>query len=162
MRRLLLSLVVSLALLLPLSALAVDVGQGLIPFAGTSLQGEKIDLDQYIGKNPIMLIFWASWCPNCQREVPKVNALLKEYGPRGMKFIAINVGMNDSVERARAFMKKHGMNYPVLFDQKSVLSRKYGVQGVPTVVVADKQGRVIFRNFGVPEISEENFQKMTR
>jgi len=148
-------------LAVPAAGFAVGVGDLLTSFAGTSLNGKEIDLDTALGKKPVLLIFWASWCPNCSREVPKVNALMKKYGTR-MLFVGINVGFNDSRERALAFMKKYEMAYPVLFDEKGTLSRKYRVQGVPTVLIADRKGRVVFRNFGVPEISGQDFEKLSR
>ena len=78
-----------------------------------------------------------------------------------MSFIGVNVGYNDSVERARSFIRKTGMTYPVLFDKKSTIARQYQVQGVPTIIIADKKGKVIFKNYGVPEISEETFSHLT-
>ncbi|BCO10473.1 hypothetical protein GF1_28490 [Desulfolithobacter dissulfuricans] len=150
-------------LLLPLTASgAIKVGDTVAPFTGTDMNGRQVDLGQVIGKQPIMLIFWASWCPNCKREVPRVNELQEKYGSRGMYFLGINVGFNDSPERARAFMESTGMNYPVLFDKQGTISRQYGVQGVPTIIVTDKSGRVVFKNFGVPEITDENFKQLSQ
>jgi len=109
-----------------------------------------------------MLIFWASWCPNCKSEVPKVNALVKKYKSKGMEFIGINVGYNDSEGKARRFMDKNGITYPVIFDKKGIIPRQYGVQGVPTVLVANKKGIVVFRNYEIPEISDEYFQQINQ
>jgi peroxiredoxin len=78
-----------------------------------------------------------------------------------MSFIGVNVGYNDSVERARSFINKTGMSYPVLFDKKSTIARKYQVQGVPTIIIADKKGKVVYKNYGVPELSEESFSQLT-
>ena len=107
-----------------------------------------------------MLIFWASWCPTCKTEVPKINQLAEKFKGRGMEFIAVNVGFNDSVERAQAFVKKTGMLYPVFFDATGVVTEQYRLQGVPTVIIADKQGVIQFRNYGAPDISEANFAQL--
>ena len=149
-----------LLLLLPLSALALDQGESLIPFAAKDMDGNTIDLSTVIGKQPVMLVFWASWCPNCRSEVPKVNALKEKYEKQGMTFLAVNVGHNDSEAKARKFMEKYGMNYPVVFDKSSDISAKYRIQGVPTVLVADQKGTIVFKNYGVPEITEEDFQHL--
>lgn len=79
-----------------------------------------------------------------------------------MEFIGINVGHNDSERKARRFMDKTGMTYPVIFDNKGKISRQYGIQGVPTILVADKKGVIVFKNYGVPEISDDKFQQLNQ
>lgn len=158
-----LRLLVLLASLLffPGLSLAVQQGQPLIPFKGTDLDGKPFDLAQSIGSKPVMLIFWASWCPTCATEVPKVNRLAEKFRERGMEFVAVNVGFNDSVERAQGFIRKTGMHYPALFDGSGKITEPYALLGVPTVIIADKKGVVRFRNFVAPDISEEQFARLT-
>ncbi len=155
-------LTLALILLLPISALALNQGDSLFPFTAKDMDGKTIDLAAVIGKKPIMLIFWASWCPNCKTEVPKVNELVKKYRGQGMEFIGINVGHNDSEGKARRFMDKTGMTYPVIFDNKGKITRQYSIQGVPTILVADKKGVIVFKNYGVPEISDDKFQQLNQ
>ena len=147
-------------LLLPASLPAVQEGQQLLPFKGTDLEGNVLDLRQSIGTKPVLLVFWASWCPSCKEEVPKINRLAEKYGGRGMEFIAINVGYNDSVERARAFMEKTRMRYPAYFDGSGKVTQQYQLLGVPTILIADKHGVVRFRNFMTPDITETNFSQL--
>ena len=82
-------------MILPVTLFAVQEGQQLIPFQGTDLNGSPIDLSQSIGNKPVLLIFWASWCPSCRAEVPKINQLAEKYRSRGMDFVAVNVGDTD-------------------------------------------------------------------
>ncbi len=155
-------LTLALLLLLPVSALALNQGDSLIPFSGQDMDGKTVDLATVIGKKPVMLIFWASWCPNCKSEVPKVNELVKKYQTQGMEFIGINVGFNDSEGKARRFMEKNGVSYPIIFDKKGDIPRQYGVQGVPTILVADKNGLIMFKNYSVPEITDELFKQLNQ
>lgn len=150
-------LLLALLLLLPCSAPAAQLGQPLIPFKGTDLNGQPFDLQASIGSKPVMLIFWASWCPSCKTEVPKINQLAAKFAGRGMEFIAVNVGFNDSVERAQDFVRKTGMTYPVYFDATSTVTEQYRLQGVPTILIADKHGLIRFRNYATPEITDANF-----
>lgn len=154
-------LLVAMLLFLPCSLMATQEGQRLIPFKGVDLAGQPFDLQQTIGNKPIMLIFWASWCPTCKTEVPKINQLVAKFRDRGMDFVAVNVGYNDSVERAQAFAQKTGMNYPAFFDGSGVVSEQYKLLGVPTIIIADKHGVIRFRNFSAPDISEANFALLT-
>lgn len=152
-----LSLLVCLATTLS----AAQLGQPLLPFHGTDLNGEPYDLQEGIGNRPIVLIFWASWCPTCKSEVPKINQLAEKYQPLGMEFIAVNVGFNDTVERAQAFAQQTGMNYRAYFDGSGTLAKKYRLQGIPTVIIADRHGIIRFRNFTTPDITDAFFEQLS-
>ncbi|MDX9840145.1 MAG: TlpA disulfide reductase family protein [Desulfobulbus sp.] len=147
-------------LVLPAAAPAVQPGQPLLPFKGQDLNGKPFDLAESIGSKPVMLVFWASWCPSCRTEVPKINQLAAKYGERGMAFVAINVGFNDSVERAQAFARKTGMTYPAIFDGSGQITEPYQLIGVPTIIIADNKGVIQYRNFATPEITEEHFSRL--
>ena len=121
--------------------------------------GNPVKLSDFAGK-PVVLNFWASWCPSCRTEVPKINQLAAKYGERGMAFVAINVGFNDSVERAQAFARKTGMTYPAIFDGSGQITEPYQLIGVPTIIIADNKGVIQYRNFATPEITEEHFSRL--
>lgn len=152
--------VLLLFILFPMTSPAVQTGEKLKHFVHRDMDGNVVDMSNIIGKKPVMLVFWASWCPNCKTEVPKVNKLVAEYEEQGMEFIAINIGYNDSPKRARKFMEKTAMNYPVIFDSTSTITSGYMIYGVPTILVADSDGVVRFRNFGTPDITQDNFKRL--
>lgn len=147
-------------LLTPGFASATQLGEKLQPFKQEDLNGNIIDMNTIIGKKPVMLVFWASWCPNCKIEAPKINQLVEKYRDQGMEFIGVNIAFNDSIKRARSFVKKTEMAYPTVFDADNAITQKYMVRGVPTILVADSNGIVQFRNYGAPEITEENFKRL--
>ena len=150
-------LILMLLLLFPHALAAAQPGQPLIPFKGIDLNGQPYDFQTIIGNKSVVLIFWASWCPGCWTEVPRINQLAEKYRARDMEFVAVNIGYNDSVARATAFVHKTGMTYPSYFDGSSALSQKYQILSVPTIIVADKHGIIRFRNYTAPDISEANF-----
>lgn len=143
-------------------ARAAEPGEALPLFSAQSLEGQPVELNKIVGKKPVLLVFWASWCPSCKAEVPKLNRLYEKLGPKGMVFLGINIGANDSPERARAFIQKTGMKYPVVFDQNSAITRTYRVLGVPTLVVADKGGRIVFQGHQVPDTFEQELGKLLK
>ena len=145
---------------LPLGLMAEEQSPKLIPFKGYDLDGKAIDLGDSLAKKPIMIIFWASWCPVCEDEIPKLNELVKKFQGRGMEFIGVNIGVNDSYKRAKAFSVRTKMDYPTLFDATGTIGEQYMVQGVPTMVLADKNGVIRFYGHATPEISEENFARL--
>ena len=111
LRRLLPLFLLLCVLVLPAAAPAVQPGQMLVPFKGTDLDGQPFDLAESIGKRPVMLVFWASWCPSCRTEVPKINDLAARYGKRGMAFVAVNVGSVQGVKRGYTFEIFDGATY---------------------------------------------------
>ncbi|PID72711.1 MAG: redoxin [Desulfobulbus propionicus] len=151
---------VLLLFFLPGLVSATQLGEKLATFKQQDMNDNTIDMNSIIGKKPVMLVFWASWCPNCKTEAAKVNQIVAQYKDRGMEFIGINIGYNDSIARARSFIKKNKMAYPSVFDKSNRITRKYMVHGVPTVIVADANGIVQFRNYGVPEITEAHFKQL--
>ena len=144
-------LVLAFIFLLSTPCLALDKGEKLLPFAGETLQGQTIDLGDIIGKKPVMLVFWASWCPNCVREIPLIDQLLTSPAAKDLQVIAVNVGHNDSEARARKFMEETKMTYPVIFDRKSKITRQYKIFSVPTVFISNTEGKVVFRQHFIPD-----------
>jgi len=71
-----------------------------------------------------------------------------------VKVITINVGHNDTEQRAKSFIRRTSMKQLAVFDQKSAITQQYRVFGVPTIIVAKKGGDIIFRQHFVPSEGE--------
>lgn len=71
-----------------------------------------------------------------------------------MEIITINVGFNDSEKKAGHFVKEHAIKYPVIFDADSEITMNNKVTGVPTVIIADSSGTIVFRQYYVPNQDE--------
>ena len=132
----------------------------LIPFKGYDLDGKRVDVGACIGEKPVMLVFWASWCPSCKADVPHMNKLADRFGDR-MAVVGVNIAENDTYKRAKAFAAKADMYYPSIYDGSQLLAWQYAIRGLPTVVVADKKGIIRYYGPGAPEITEEAFAKLT-
>jgi len=105
--------------------------------------------------NPLLLIFWNTWCANCQRELPEIDRLGKQFGPRGLRLLAVNTGYNDSEDKARAYWKKHGHAFPTTFDRYFEVGQAFGVRGVPTIFLVDTRGIVRYKHSSLPQDMEE-------
>lgn len=110
-----------------------------------------MSLSFFRGKVPVLLYFWATWCTSCKEEMPKLNRIAADFGPKGLAVIGINVGVNDSVRKAKAYRKKHGLEFPLLFDEGTRVTRSYGVWGAPTILIMDSRGIVRFRGASLPD-----------
>lgn len=112
-------------------------------FALSALDGERYT-DQYLRGHPSLVVFWASWCPVCQVELPKLHALFDDLRGRGLQVLAI--GFADDEERIRHFVHRHAdiIDFPVLYDQDDIVAKRYGVVGTPTVYLVNKRGEIVY------------------
>jgi cytochrome c biogenesis protein CcmG/thiol:disulfide interchange protein DsbE len=99
----------------------------------------KLQLSSLRGK-VVVLNFWASWCFPCKREAPALQAASKRWGK---KVVVLGVDVNDPGGDARGFMRKYGLTYPVVHDNKNVTSPKYGLSLLPETFFLDRRGRVV-------------------
>jgi len=126
-------------------------GKTAIDFTLRTIDGEQIQLSAYRGKKFVHLIFWATWCPSCIREVPRLNKLHQEAQDKPYEILAIDVGYNDSLQKVRQFQQKYQLSYKIIFDESAELAIKYGVIGVPTHVVINKEGVIVSTFNQLPE-----------
>ena len=126
-------------LLLALPALAGGDNAPAPDFALPARSGSTLSLDQFKGQ-VVMINFWASWCGPCRQEMPLLNEIYKQYGRLGFTLIAVNVEPNRS--DAEAWLKQTPVNFPVLFDAQSTVSKMYSVAGMPSTVFIDRKGNL--------------------
>ncbi|MBI4431568.1 MAG: TlpA family protein disulfide reductase [Candidatus Omnitrophica bacterium] len=134
-------------LLLVLSAMAEPVHirnfeTTLSDFSLPKLNGEMVSLSDFKGKNPVLLVFFATWCLPCNVEVPLVNKIHREYGAKGLVLLAIDV--QESKMEVEQWAKKRGVEYPILLDQKGSVVLDYGIYSVPTNILINFDGEVAF------------------
>jgi cytochrome c biogenesis protein CcmG/thiol:disulfide interchange protein DsbE len=114
------------------SALAPD-------FTLKTLDDQEITLSKLRGK-VVLLDFWATWCGPCKESIPHLVQIYKTYQQKGLEIIGMNVDRSD-VSGVRRFVKSMDIPYPVVITPDEV-ERNYGVTGLPTTILLDKQGRV--------------------
>ena len=135
----------------PQTSAGVSVGQLAPDFTLKSLTGEDVTLSSFRGKNPVFIIFWATWCPYCIKDIPSLKEIYGTYSPKGLKILAIDIGLNDPVMRVQAFQKQFDIPYTILYDATTSISRQYGVIGVPFNILIDRNGKVVYRSNSTPE-----------
>lgn len=119
-----------------------NLAEGQAPaFAGQSLAGAPLALADYRGR-PLLLHFWATWCPICRWEHAGIAALAEDYAVLG---VAMQSGDTSEVQ---AHLARADGRFTVLNDPDGALSRRYGVRSVPTTFILDAEGKIRFREVG--------------
>jgi peroxiredoxin len=124
------------------------VGDEAPSFKTTTIDGRPFRSDTVTGEKAILVIFWATWCKHCKTVVAGLNRLHATYNAKEMTVLGINIGVRDSMRRINRFVKKYKVSYPVVFDQETRITKKFGILGVPTVVFVDKEGIIRLRSTG--------------
>ncbi len=115
--------------------------------AVTTLSGTPVDLSRYIGKTPVVIEFWAKWCPNCRALEPKMTEARHTYGTR-VSFVTIAASVDETPAQVRAYAKAHGLIPDVLYDETGAAVDAYGAPGTSYVVVIDRKGSIVYTGAG--------------
>ena len=130
--------------------IGIMTGQRAPDFTLNDLSGKTFTLSELRGKKPALLIFWATWCPACRQTIPYFSDLHRQYGPRGLEVISINIATNDPLPRVQNFQEVNKLPYRILYDEKNEVSRVYGVFGIPTSLLIDRDGIIEYRGNVLP------------
>ena len=118
----------------------VAVGRVAPPFELTSMEGETYSLESLLAKGPVLGAFFKVSCPTCQYTFPFLERLYTQLGASGALVVGIS---QDSPRDSQRFAKQFGLTFPVLIDREPYpVSRKYGVEFVPTLVLITPDGQV--------------------
>lgn len=115
---------------------------------------ERVTLSHLKGKKGVVLVFFATWCVNCMREVPEVKKLAQMAQKENVALFAINYKQsNEIVER---FKKSMQVDYEILLDSDGeVTTGDYGINGLPHIVGINARGEMIYRGSELPENKSE-------
>jgi len=102
---------------------------------GRLLDGTEVSLGEYEGQ-PVLVHFWATWCPVCRMEKSSIDALSKNHR---VLSVATTSG---TAEEVSAYLQKNGLEFPVILDQSGTLGLAWGVRGVPSSFVVDAEGQI--------------------
>lgn len=116
-------------------------------FALEDMDGKRHSIQDYRGK-VVLVNFWATWCPPCRREMPALEAVYQKL--RDQQFVVLAVNQWEDADHVFAYTGELNVfpTFPILFDPESTVSAEYGVKGLPTSFLIDRQGRVVYRALG--------------
>lgn len=117
-------------------------------FRLSDINGDEVILSSYKNKSPVLLFFWTTWCPYCVKELRQLNTMHPELSKDGIEIFSINE--DEYVDKVPKFVKNYSLTYRVLLDTERKASDAYGIVGVPTYILVNKEGRIVFNNHYFP------------
>ncbi len=135
-----------ISLLLILLALRAWMQRGMVAGPVPELQGSLLNNESYSlladSRRPLLVHFWASWCPVCKLEQESIQAISEDY-----PVITIAMQSGEANEIAE-YMRQQGLQFPVINDPRGRLSRRFGVRAVPSSFIVADNNTIVFRETG--------------
>lgn len=147
---------------------SIAAGQSLTPlnppiaapeFNLVDMNGKQHKLSDYRGK-PVIVNFWATWCPPCREELPAMNRAWGEIKNQGIEMLAVNVGEDE--DTIFSFMGDYPIDFTVLLDESGDIINEWPVKGVPTTFVVDPEGKLVYRAIGGREWDDDKLLDLVR
>ena len=123
------------------------------------LKSKQTELKEYLGKGPVVVDFWASWCKPCVKSLPKLQKIYDKYKKYGLTIIGINQDGPRNRSKINPFIKSQGINFPILFDDNSDVMRRYRIVGLPATVIISPEGNVVKVHKGYRAGDEKLFEE---
>src|SRR5213594_1362506 len=123
-----------------------------------NLDGDSVALSQWIGKKPVIVEFWATWCPICAELLPRMEAARQKYGDRA-EFLVVAVAVNQSKNTVRRHLEQHPMPFTFLWDANGAAVRAFQAPSTSYIAVLDAKGRVVYTGVGADQEIDAALQK---
>ena len=130
-------------------------GQKFSDFEVTAEDGAKQKLSDFVGKGKVILVdFWASWCPPCRAEIPKLQALKAKYGD---KFDVLGVAVWDNPDDTRKAIEELNITWPVIVGTQKLTEPTdiYGIKGIPHIIIFGADGTILSRGLTGDELANK-------
>ena len=135
------------------------INKNLKKYESLTFQDDKnnqLNLNEFRG-SLVLLNFWATWCAPCKKEMPSLDLLTKNKNLDNLKIFPINVGQ-DNIENASTFFKDLRIeNLEIYFDSPITLAKTFGLRGIPTSILFNKEGEEFARIVGSINFQDKKF-----
>lgn len=136
----------------------IELGKKAPAAAVQTLDGKAADLSQFVGKGPVLMEFWATWCENCHELEPTMKAMHAKYGKQ-VAFVGVAVSVNQSPALAKRYVANHKLGWAQVYDTQGNATEAYDVPATSYVVIVDKSGKVVYTGVGGKQDLEKAIKK---
>nr|MBN2278459.1 TlpA family protein disulfide reductase [candidate division Zixibacteria bacterium] len=130
------------AIMISCSSSDTKTGSGnstVADFTTTDIEGNSHSISEFIGRKPVIINFWGTWCPPCKREMPDLKRIYDEYKGRGLEIVGLAV--NDTPEKVKAFAGQYGTDWMMLMSTKEAMLAFGLGSAIPVTIFYDKDGK---------------------
>jgi len=138
--------------------IGIPVGQTPPAVSVQSLNGDTVSFARWVGKKPVIVEFWATWCPICEALLPRMEAAQKKYGDKA-EFVVVAVAVNQSQSSVRRHIEKHPMPFTFVWDGNGAAVRAFQGPSTSYIAVLDAKGKVVYTGVGEDQNIEAAIQK---
>lgn len=136
----------------------LEVGEPVADISLAGINGKMMTIPSSLRGRVVLVHFWADWCPLCLKELEGSKQLAQHYRQSGLAILAIN--LDQSPEEVTDWIERLKPTYPVLFDRHGEAARQFGVSGLPSSYLLDRQGRLRRRMVG--EMAQDQLEQLVK
>ena len=136
------------------------VGQAMPAYKAELLDGQPFDIAAERG-NVVFLNLWATWCGPCRYEIPELQKLHMQYAAQGFKVVGVSLDESGK-EAVQQFVSEHAMTYPIALDPEGKLANVFQTTVIPTSVLIDRHGRILWKKYGAITVDDELKQALDK
>ena len=126
------------------------------------MNGKSVKLSEYLNKGPVLINFWATWCSPCKKEMVFLDEFERRYKDNGLSILSISIDSQKSLAHVRSYIRANNYTYDVFLDPNRQVLNKLNGNLMPTNVLIDKDGKVLWRHYGYIPGDEKNMDLKLR
>ena len=123
------------------------------------LGGKEFDLNKTLTSGPVLIDFWATWCQPCIKALPILQEIESMYASKGLTVVGINEDGPRNLPKVRPFLRSHKLEFRVLLDLNSSVMNAYRLNSIPTTILIDKTGEIVYFHQGYKPGDEVELKK---
>jgi thiol-disulfide isomerase/thioredoxin len=127
-----------------ITATLVRAEQNLFEVPLQTLTEDTVTIEQYVGKKPIYIKFWASWCQDCLKQMPHLQHVYEKYNEE-IAVVSVNLGVNETQQAISNVLNEYSLTAPTVIDTTGKLAQGLGLVGTPYHVLLDIDGNIVFK-----------------
>ena len=131
-------------------------------FSLKKINGRTVKIGEYLNDGPVLINFWATWCAPCKKEMVFLERFENEYKKEGFSVLSISIDSQKSLAQVRSYIRINNYSFDVFLDPNMQVFKKMNGNLMPTNILLDKKGNIIWRHYGYLPGDEKNMNLQIR
>ena len=131
-------------------------------FSLKKINGRTVKIGEYLENGPVLINFWATWCAPCKKEMVFLEKFENEYKKEGFSVLSISIDSQKSLAQVRSYIRINNYSFDVFLDPNMQVFKKMNGNLMPTNILLDKKGNIIWRHYGYLPGDEKNMNLQIR